>query len=428
MKLGLVLDIVCIYTLLVPNIYMDAAISSLSALDSEVANILDGYYDLQSILPVQTVGTPLAVTVDFDLVSIVYFDDDSSHVTIAGYLTLVWTEERYTRVTDNIDVGVLASTIWTPPVSVVNSMMSTATVGSKDDIAIFNLNTGRVVWKPWVYTKVACDSNSFFPFDKHECSVKVSSIISGSTDMTLAVADDSVGTQWLEQHNSWKVVSTSATGYTIDSTPYVVYKFKIQRRPSFLTLILVCPFLVISILHLFVFLIPEKTDQRSILCVLSMIGILISLLWTVSYIPAGTTPISIIVFYLFTEFLLDFAVVVVAIVFRDSMQNVCNRPFCDDLVTGRKSKKVSNKNVSGLGPQVSDQTQQTTQNTVGTYSVATAWDDDASSEYTTEIVSENTTVDKSQTRQKSVSTFLFFLVLHLFFSIAFLISLGLNVE
>ncbi|XP_045211077.2 neuronal acetylcholine receptor subunit non-alpha-3-like [Mercenaria mercenaria] len=414
------------------DIFVNAVVTSLSDIDDEITTLFDGYFEKQAIVPLQTVGSTMAVTVDFDLVSIVDFDDDSGSTTVAGYLTVTWTEERYTTIADDVDVTVQTSAIWTPPLLILNSMSSGAVIGSNDDIAKFNLNTAQVIWKTWIHTKVTCDSSSFFPFDQHECSLKISSLSLDNTEMTITAADDTIGTASFVEKSQWKLKTTSVASYIVASYPYVEYKLTIQRKSQYLTLIIICPVITISLVHLFVFFIPQRqSNERSNYSIVSVIGVLVTLLWAMTYIPLNASPVSIIVYYLLTEFLINVAVMIVAVTLTDKFQGrkcCTNSMFFGNLVPERKSEKVSNKDDLSIRSEPGHDI--ATAREVRVSSVATAWENDVFDEQpnTQDKSSEEQGDAKVNHARASVAVFLVFLCLHFCFTIAFFVPLGLNVE
>jgi hypothetical protein len=389
-------------------------------LDDEFANLIDAYFDKQAFVPVDTVGSTIAVTIDFDLVSVVGFEDDTGSAIISGYLTVKWTEERFTIVADDIDVSVSASSIWTPPLLIVNSLSSAAIVGSDDDVVKFNLNTAQVIWKPRIYTKVTCDSNAFFPFDMQECSIQISSLNLEDTEMTVAVTKSTIGTTLYVGNSLWELKKSSATSYSVQSHPYADFKLTLQRKAQYITLIIVTTTVVTSIVHLFVLLLPQDTDRVKY-SITSMLGVLVVLLWVISYVPLNARPVSIIVYYLFIEFLLNVVVLVIAInIFRVS---TCRTDSCFENLVPVKKAQVNSGKDDVIRPEMTQSSAATRD--VRVSSITSAWDDD---EVFEEPTNKTDTTDRSKQIIPPIYMFLLFTSLHILFTIAFFVSLGINLD
>lgn len=431
--------IVCVVVSMFLTTGVTAAITTLSDIDTQYAEISDIYFDKSKTIPVDIVGSTMAVTLDLDLVSIVQFDDDTGYVTMSGYLTITWTEERYTRVADAIDITVPATAIWKPPISIVNTVLSTSRVGSDDDVMTFSLDTAQVVWKPWVYTKVSCDSNSLFPFDTHVCSIQFSSLDLDSSEMTLVAASSSIGTNSYHESSIWNLTKSSATSSSVNSHSYVEYKVTIERKSQLLAFLVICPLLIMGLLHLFAFFLPNEAGQRSNYSIMNMIGVIVILLWAMTYMPSNIMPDSIIMYYMCAELLLNAAVTFVAVVLLGKFERCDSCSWISEsLVPKNKSSMRSKDSGSGRGSvaPIRDTNPETTRN-VRISSIATAWDDgdDAFDDYQDEIDehprASNTAGVGDAVACCSISAvlvFVFFLALHICVATAFFVYLALHSE
>lgn len=90
---------------------VSTVVSTLADLDNEVLDITDKYYEITSVIPLQTVGDVMNVSLDLNLLSISDVNANSGHLILSGYLTVSWIEERYTRITDDIWTQLSASSI-----------------------------------------------------------------------------------------------------------------------------------------------------------------------------------------------------------------------------------------------------------------------------------------------------------------------------
>lgn len=313
-------------------------ITTLSDLDAEVATIVDNYFDKQSTIPIQTVGSTLSVTVDFDLVSLVNVNDVSRHLTLSGYLTVMWTEERYTTITDNINVGLSASTIWTPPLVVINAASQYMKVGSDDDVVKFNLNSASVEWKPWIYVTVPCDSNQFYPFDEYTCSLKISSFDYEESELRLEPAGTDVCTEDFKESDLWQLKETSTRNLTNDVYSVVEFKVTIQRRSSFTVPVVVISMSLVTFLHLFVSLLPQDSHQCLQFSVISALVVIITIIWITSYIPVITSPVPILVYYILSELFLNFTVTFVVVV---STSGLIGGSFLGEVFSWRTQTRVT---------------------------------------------------------------------------------------
>lgn len=308
---------------------------------------------------------------------------------------------------------------------ITNSAARLAVTGSSDDVMKFNLNTGQVVRMSWLYTTVPCESNKQFPFDVHGCVIQISALNHDNTEITLTAAGKEVHTGYYKANDAWELRETSAQSLSIGSKSLVEFKLIIKRKPALLVMVLVIPTFLVTAIHLIVFLLPRVSQQGPTYSVVSVLVVNVTFIWLVTIIPSNASPVSAVMYYMFSELILNTSVVFVSVVFRNSLTGKCS--CFETLVPKRTKPKVTDENThtkDGIVDRTHDIRESKT---------TTAWDDDDTEVPVSTVIQRKGSnpadageLDDKHSMPASVMIFCFYSVLHVCLTAAFFLALGLS--
>ena len=431
---------------------VSSQLTSLTDVDNAVTTAVDNYFDKQAVIPLQTITDTMTIDVAMNLVSINNFDDNNERIEVAAFLTLTWTEERIPRTASALSSSLEASKLWVPSLTLINCACSSSDsfISAGSTLVKVDFNTGVIVWKPWFYGTVICEPNmKYFPFDDHECLIKFSPTDHTSSEILLAVTSANINKDYYSKSNEWTIQDTSARSYQLNSKSIVEFKMTLRRNPRYLILIILVPIISISILNVFVFHVPARSNQRLFFSVTNLLGIVLLFALVTFYIPNAAVSMSIILFYVFVEILINVILVVVVIL---SERLHIDMQFCRGKMihshTDRASRSVSPRSIRRIQiePKMTQarNTLSVHDDTGETGPPPSAWDDedlnDAKSNDTNNTDKDNgaNVLDESTGPTASIRSsttllsfdslcFIVFLVLHVVSSLVFILPLGLNV-
>lgn len=398
------------------------AVTTLSDIDSELTGIIDDYYEITSVIPLQNVGDVMNVTMAMNLISVVAMETSGGYFTMSGYLTVVWVEGRHTPIADDLWISVPATSVWVPRISVINSATPTYKMISDKDVVNFHLQTNTVVWKPYILATVGCAVNPYFPFDEHTCEIKITSNEYDVDSMKLHINSSEVDTTDYVENNEWKIESTSVERDTVDSKSFVQFTITVRRGSAFYATLILSPVVMIGLLHLFVYFVPRKGSVRlefSSKCVLMNVVVL---LVTQTMIPPSNYPPSIVFYYLVAELLINVIVTVSVILLK-----TCTREDNCCLTMSSSPNRISPGQQPG---QHRNHRAKPLPDGRRSNEVMSVWDDDETGQDVSGECADDVDLKEGGNHSKIANSDIFmfvtFLIIHALATIGFFVPMGLN--
>lgn len=175
-------------------------------------------------------------------------------------------------------------------------------------------STGDCTWEIALIMNVACAPDmTYFPYDVHHCELTIRSWLHGSSNVQLKPLSNTWNTEFLEPSALWDVTKTS-TESASNKQYDVVFKIKVERKPQFFAIVILTPILLISIVSLFLFLIPPLTKERTGFSVTSVLSFVILLEYLTNIIPAVFFPVSFICIYVFIMLSVNVSICIVNVI------------------------------------------------------------------------------------------------------------------
>ena len=234
----------------------------------------------------------LATTIytSFTLISLLDIDAVEGTVSITGYFTMTWTDRNLIWTPSNY--GLIAKvtfpsdTIWRPPLIIGNSATSFKMIGMKDSY-IKVVRTGLVLWQPGESIIFTCSIDStYFPFDTQVCTCSLLVWGFDIDEVELHKSQTTIDTDVYQGNSEWDLFKTKIA----EADEGINFEFHFKRRPMFLVISIILPVMFISLLNIFVFILPQESGERVGLAITSLLSIVVFLTIAQELLPATALP------------------------------------------------------------------------------------------------------------------------------------------
>ena len=277
------------------------AVLSFSDLEQDFVNVIDGFTDKQTLIPVPYTNSTMEVTLDISLSSVNDFNELDGYLEISGYLLLNWTDTSgILRSTHDISVLLSSSKLWKPPLLLVNSVKGTSEIGDTTSKLRCNIMTWNCEWNPWIVLRGGCTPDvRFYPFDRQHCSFKISAWGHTASELTLTASRSDWDMELFEENAEWTVESTSSASYAQNNVSFVEFSIELKRIPTYYVINLIIPVTLLALVNVCVFILPTESGERvgfSIICFLSFVVLLNIIM---SFIPTSSANLAYLCYYTF---------------------------------------------------------------------------------------------------------------------------------
>ncbi|XP_070558944.1 neuronal acetylcholine receptor subunit alpha-3-like [Ptychodera flava] len=283
-------DVVLLFTI----IHCGICASDLSPFSRLSRDLLKDYDT--DLLPVKNATDVLALGFVVCLHRIDDMDEKQQMITLTAYLNQRWQDKFLTWNPDDYDgiteIRFPADKIWRPDTAVLNSAQNCDGL-IKSDTNVVIAHTGHVLWTVPVFLQSSCKFNiRYVPFDTQVCKIHFSSWSYGSKQ--LEFVNTSVHLDHYQEHGEWVLLSAeidaSSFECMISHNPFemsgAIMTLALKRRPYFDILFIVVPFILISCLSLFVFLIPVESGEKMSLGITNLLTLIMFYTGASSTLPS----------------------------------------------------------------------------------------------------------------------------------------------
>ncbi|XP_070558946.1 neuronal acetylcholine receptor subunit non-alpha-2-like isoform X2 [Ptychodera flava] len=234
------------------------------------------------VLPVKNATDALALGFVVCLHRIDDMDEKQQMITLTAYINqrwqdkfLSWNPEDYDGITE---IRFPADKVWLPDTAVLNSAQNSDGL-IKSDTNVVVAHTGHVLWTVPVFLQNSCKFNiRYVPFDTQVCNLHFSSW--SYERKQLEFVNTSVHLDHYQEHGEWELLSAEIDAFEsmISHNPFemsgAMMTLALKRRPCFGLLFIVVPFILISCLSLFVFLIPVESGEKMSLGITNLLTLI----------------------------------------------------------------------------------------------------------------------------------------------------------
>ena len=254
----------------------------------------------KAVIPVTNQTEALHLHLTFRLKSMEDLDEATGALTVVMEIEMTWTDQILTWTADDgadiQELSVPVSTLWTPALFLMNTGNNAFRFdfGDRENTYASVTNEGetRLLIGQSLTTK--CIANIlYYPMDKHDCEVLVSTMKS-SNEINVSATIDTSG---LMQNVNWEILSTSSL-YHMYKYPTTGLQIRIRRRSGTTFVGQLLPVFSLGVVNLFVFLIPIESGERVSFAMTVMLSFAVFLTIIEEKMPRNGMETSLLCVYL----------------------------------------------------------------------------------------------------------------------------------
>ncbi|XP_063710205.1 acetylcholine receptor subunit beta-type unc-29-like [Symsagittifera roscoffensis] len=236
-------------------------------------------------------------------------------------MLLLWRDEFLSWNSSNYgglqEISVNPARMWMPDILVANRQDDEPLIQKTNQILAAVSYKGHVSYlRPMVVT-VQCDMDTrHFPWDRQQCNLIVASWTNFEDDVKLEKQkgpDDDLIRR--SEHHEWTLEPQTPIFRSLEVYDYVEQQWRkksfiqhqinFHRKPGFYVIVIVIPTVVISVICMFVFLIPNGSTEKIAYSMSMMLTLYVNLLTVANRIPNNSNKYPYIgVYYLVCIFLI----------------------------------------------------------------------------------------------------------------------------
>ncbi|XP_069103850.1 acetylcholine receptor subunit alpha-like [Argopecten irradians] len=250
--------------------------------------------------PAKDQAEAMEVTVRWQLESINTFHEVSGEFISTSTFTIIWTDEmlKWGISRSKYLYVLLDSTeLWNPALMVSNPS-GNENIGKRFTTGkVRGTSDGKQFVTVTVMTSTTCQPDmNLYPFDRHDCTIKLASSDYISNEVFITPVDDSEISD-LEDISQWNVLEFYTNNGTEVLSSVATFGVIFQRKPEFIIVNLLTPIILLCFLNLSVFLLPPQSGERVSFSVTMFLSFSVYMTLISEKLPI-TNPVSIFTKYL----------------------------------------------------------------------------------------------------------------------------------
>ncbi|CAC5385192.1 unnamed protein product [Mytilus coruscus] len=271
----------------------------------------------KSLIPNSDFSSPLEVKLQFHLMTITQFREVEETLQIAGGISAFWTDGEFAWTPSsygNAEYIIVPHTIvWTPRLVLLNSVGTLQPLGLGNELSVTIDYNGSTTVSFGEVLSSKCSTDIYkFPFDSQTCELEFAAWGVYARDIRLLAVSNPIDLSFFTPNSDWDLVSNNVTH---PSTGYSIFKIELtlKRSSLYYTVIVICPFILFSILNPLVFLLPVEAGERIGLALTVLLSYTIFLSMVQTSIPAASNPMSLLLIIMIATILLSGIIAIVTI-------------------------------------------------------------------------------------------------------------------
>ncbi|XP_060568987.1 neuronal acetylcholine receptor subunit alpha-5-like [Ruditapes philippinarum] len=215
------------------------------------------------ILPYTNRSAKFGVTMSFVLKTIIDLDEVTETLKTSSYMVIRWNDTflKWNRTEYNFLFITYwpQNDVWKPDIVLANSVRSYESLGH-ETLMVENFYNGTIKWFPQEMFETSCDIDMrYFPYDVQTCEIQFMSW--SYVSVNLRASEDEISLRYYDVNPLWEILETSVNYSKRAGVDVLIYELKLKRKPQHALLTLFLPVLLLTILGLFVFAIPNGGDR-----------------------------------------------------------------------------------------------------------------------------------------------------------------------
>ncbi|KAL3854936.1 hypothetical protein ACJMK2_014171 [Sinanodonta woodiana] len=251
------------------------------------------------------------VVAGFSLLTINSVDNVQQSLTVTGWFTLKWNDYRLawqpSSFGDIQEMHFKPSEIWKPEVIIDNSLADIGVIND-DNLQLTVTHTGDVLWEPPGLYTTHCELDiTYYPFDRQNCVIELTSWSMTKDQLELDLASDNIDTEDLRTNGEWIIFKTRVNDkYLLDTKPdgtvvttsQLDFMLYLERRPAFYAINFILPIILSSFLSCVVFLVPIQAGEKVSYILTMILAIAVLLTLIADSLPHTSLTASVLGIYL----------------------------------------------------------------------------------------------------------------------------------
>ena len=298
---------------------MNTFVSCNSALDLKNHLFQPDRYD-KTVRPVLNWTTLTTVDLHMSVIAILDFNDVEETIAMTAILELSWTDELLTWDSTKFDnlshISVPQNDVWRPYLSLENSVMKMGELGTPSLVVDIHRD-GKVEWRPIEVLMTSCPVDvAKFPFDTQRCGLTFETNGYEHDELELNVEGSEVELHEYKGTSGWIIKSTKfeRTVEVEHGTTHIVCWITLERKPMYFILNIFLPICLLTLLNLFVFVLPVESGEKVSFVVTIFLSLAVFLTIVSGEMPENSESISLLNAYVFTSTIMSTLTVMITIV------------------------------------------------------------------------------------------------------------------
>ncbi|VDI33753.1 Hypothetical predicted protein [Mytilus galloprovincialis] len=284
----------------------------------------DIYKDLfqnytKELLPTWDVPTPLKLSINAALISIVSFAELEEKIITTMSFSLNWTDSRLSwnpSLYNNIYLLTLPShTVWLPYLHISNSVNDVKPIGQEANFYAIVTSPGAVYWTPGGVFEAQCAPDvSNFPFDTQFCSFTILMWGMPAGEVEYISNSNVPDLTYYYPNSDWTLTGTQQSVIKGNYSSTFFVGLYIKRKPTYYVVTVILPTLMFCLMNPLIFCLPVESGERISLGMTILLAYAIFLTIVSASIPAKSDPLCIILLVLVLIMMISGLIVILTIV------------------------------------------------------------------------------------------------------------------
>lgn len=195
--------------------------------------------------------------------------------------------------------------------------------------SMFYTHKAIILFSIFQLLKATCDIDiSYFPFDTQTCQLKFTAWSYSKSFVRLVTSKEDkviISESDFSPNPMWTLVDSYASEAALDAS--VTYTLILERRPLYYVINVILPIIMLSVVSIFVFLLPVKSGERASFAMTVFLSMAVFLTIVTSELPKNSSTASLLGIYLITmislsTFITILSVFEIRLVARDEWRDV----------------------------------------------------------------------------------------------------------
>ena len=257
-------------------------------------------------------STTTKVEIELQFFNLIEFDVSNGILQFYVHLYCSWEDLSLTwdiNTWNQFFVRLPINKIWFPSIYIQNTAKGIERISNAKTAMISY--SGHVTYETPHIVHSLCSPNVYkYPLDEHICVIELAPLIA-NPGFTILPHNDVSTTTYLLDNPSWNITSENVI---LRDNKFIDIYIRLKRRPFFLFLNLITPVLVLGILNLFVFLLPQDSGERLSFSITVLLSFVVFISFTSEVLPDSNTSICIFNVYLLAQ-LIESTAIILAVSF-----------------------------------------------------------------------------------------------------------------